>query len=97
MTDKFRTYREATRNALFTGSGATSPELRAAVAAGNPPPPLAELVAKIRTRAYTITDEDIQALRGAYDDEALFEIILSAAYGTASDQLAAARRALEDA
>jgi len=97
MTDKFRTYREATGNALLTGTGATSQELRAAVAAGSPPPPLADLVAKIRTHADTITDADIDALRGAYDDEALFEIILSAAYGTASDQLAAARRALEDA
>ena len=97
MTDKYRTYRDATRNALLTGPGATSQELRAAVAAGNPLPPLTDLVAKIRTRAYSITDADIDALRSAYSDEALFEIILSAAYGTASDQLAAARRALEDA
>jgi hypothetical protein len=97
MKDRFQSFRDATRNALLTGDGATSKELRAAVAAGNPPAPLADLVAKIRTRAYTVTDADLDALRSAYDDEALFEIIVSAAYGTASDQLAAARRALEEA
>lgn len=97
MTDRFATFRNATSRALLEGAGVTPNSLRVAVAAGNPPPPLADLVAKIRTRAYTVTDQDIDALRTAYGDDGLFEVIVAAAFGTASDQLSAARRALEQA
>jgi hypothetical protein len=97
VKDRFESFRKATSRGLFTGAGATPADLRVAVGSGTPPPPLADLIAKIRTRAYTVTDEDIDALRGTYGDDGLFEIIIAAAYGTASEQLAAARRALEEA
>ena len=97
MTDKFLAFRDATARALF-GEPATTPrELRLAVASGQPPPALAALVRKIRAGAYTVTDADIDALRGEFGEEGLFEIILSATHGMASEQLAAARRALDDA
>jgi alkylhydroperoxidase family enzyme len=58
---------------------------------------LTALVEKIRSRAYTVTDRDLDALRGDYTDDQLFEIIVAAAFGAAQERLAAAYRALEDA
>ena len=58
---------------------------------------LVTLVQKIRARAYTVTDADLDALRGRYTDDQLFEIVLAAAFGAASDRLSAAHQALEDA
>ena len=52
---------------------------------------------KIRMRAYTVTDQDVDALRNHFTEDQLFEIIVAAAFGAASAQLAAARRALETA
>ena len=55
------------------------------------------LVQKIRSRAYAVTDQDLDALRNRYTEDQLFEIIVAAAFGAANDQIAAAHRALEDA
>ena len=55
------------------------------------------LVQKIRSRPYTVTDQDLEALRSRYTDDQLFEIIVSAAFGAATERLAAAHRALEEA
>jgi hypothetical protein len=55
------------------------------------------LVQKIRTGAYTVTDEDVDRLKGAYTEDQLFEIIIAAAFGAAEERLAAAHRALEEA
>lgn len=52
---------------------------------------------KIRSRAYTVTDQDVDALRARYTEDQLFEIIVSAAFGAASERLAAAHKALEEA
>ena len=97
MKDKFLSFRDATARALFGDQGTTPRDLRVAVAKGDPPPSLVSLVQKIRSGAYAVTDEDIDALRAEYGEDGLFEIIVSAAYGSASEQLAAARRALEEA
>jgi hypothetical protein len=97
VEDRFAPYRRATAAALLDGPGSTSRELRRAVAAGDAPEDLLTLVRKVRTSAYTVTDGDIDALRGRYTEDQLFEIIVAAAFGTASTQLEAARRALEDA
>ena len=50
-------------------------ELRAAVAALPPPPAeLAPYLERVRTRAYTLTDDDVAALRAAgFSDDELFE------------------------
>jgi hypothetical protein len=97
MDDRFAAYRRATAAALLDGPGATPAGLRQAIARGNPPPDLKTLVDKIRSRAYTVTDLDVDALRTRYSEDQLFEIIVSAAFGAATERLAAARQALEDA
>ena len=55
------------------------------------------LVQKIRSRAYTVTDQDLDAVRGHYTEDQLFEIIVASAFGAASERLAVAHRALEEA
>jgi hypothetical protein len=97
MDDRFASFRDATAAALLKSPATTAQELRQAIADGNPPPELKTLVQKIRTRAYTVTDQDIDALRSRYTEDQLFEIIVSAVFGTASDRLKAAHRALEEA
>lgn len=97
MADKFLSFREATARALFGDEGVTPRELRTAVAKGNAPPALSALIATIRSGAYKVTDEDINALRQEFGEEGLFEIILAATHGMASEQLAAAHRALDEA
>jgi alkylhydroperoxidase family enzyme len=97
MDDRFASFRRATAAALLDGSGATPADLRQAIARGTPPPELAALVEKVRSRAYTVTDPDVDALRARYTEDQLFEIVVSAAFGAASDRLAAAHKALEDA
>ena len=97
IDDRFASFRNATAAAVLKGAGSTPGELRQAIANGNPPPELATLVQKIRTRAYTVTDQDLDALRSRYTEDQLFEVIVSAVFGTASDRLKAAHRALEEA
>jgi alkylhydroperoxidase family enzyme len=97
MDDRFRILKDATAAALLRGRATTPPELREAVANGQPPPELATLVQKIRTRAYTVTDQDIDALRSTYSEDQLFEIIVAAAFGAAQARLSSALRALEEA
>lgn len=97
MVDRFASLRNATASALLDANGDTDPELRRAVARGDAPPELTALVQKIRSRAYTVTDEDIDALKGRYSEDQMFEIIVAAAFGAASERLAAGRRALDEA
>ena len=95
MSDKFAVFRNATARAVFDTPATTSTELRQAVAAGTPPAELVVLVEKIQSRAYTVTDRDLDVLKSSYTEDQLFEIIVAAAFGAAEHRLAAARRALE--
>jgi alkylhydroperoxidase family enzyme len=97
MDDRFAPFRNATASALLQGPGTTPAELRQAIARGNAPPDLMTLVQKICSRAYTVTDQDLEALRSRYTEDQLFEIIIAAAFGAAEERLAAAHRALENA
>ena len=97
MDDRFASLRNATRAAVLDGRGETPSDLRRAVAKGEAPPNLAVLVEKIRSRAHTVTDADVDALRAHYSDDQLFELIVAATFGAASERLAAARRAREEA
>ena len=97
VDDRFASFRNATAAALLKGAGATTDDLRRLIARGSPPSELVTLVQKIRSRAYTVTDGDLEVLRSRYSEDQLFEIIVAAAFGAADDQLAAAHRALEDA
>ena len=97
VDDRFASLRNKTAAALLQGSGATSADLRQAVASGSPPAELMTLVQKIRLRAYTVVDRDLDVLRSRYTEDQLFEIIVAAAFGAANHQLMAAHRAIEDA
>ncbi|HEY7446872.1 MAG TPA: hypothetical protein VH702_01915 [Vicinamibacterales bacterium] len=96
MNDRFASLRSATASALTDGPGTTPTELRQAIIQGTCPRELTALVQKIRTRAYTVTDQDLDALRDRYSEDQLFEIIVTAAFGAARDRLEAAHRALKD-
>ena len=82
---------------MLDGGGETPSELRRAVAKGEAPPNLAALVEKIRSRAHSVTDADVDELRAHYSANQLSELIVAATFGAASERLAAARRALENA
>lgn len=94
--DRFASFRNATSTALL-GPGVTSVDLRQDLLTGVAPPDLASLVEKIRNRAYTVSDADLHALRAAYTDDQLFEIVVVSAFGGALDRLTAAHKALERA
>lgn len=87
----------ATRRSVLDGAGSTDASLRREVAAGAPPAELAELVRKIRERAYTVTDEDVDRLRARYNEDQLFELIVAAALGAAGERVNAALDAVERA
>ena len=97
MEDRFAPLRNATEAAVLDGGGETPSELRRAVAKGEAPPNLAALVEKIRSRAHSVTGADVDGLRAHYSDDQLFELIVAAAFGAASERLAAALHALEEA
>ena len=97
LIDRFVALRDATAAALIEAPGDVPPEVRRAIAFGTPPADLAELVQKIRSNASSVTDADVDALRARFSDDALFEIIVSAAFGAAHERLMAARRVLEQA
>ena len=89
--------RADTLERVLRGPGTTPAELRQAVATGTPPAELALLVEKLRAQAWTITDADLDGLRGRHDEDALFELVVATSVGAAELRLQAARRALEDA
>jgi hypothetical protein len=97
MEDRFASLRKATAAALLDGPATTAPELRQAVARATPPPELIALVDKIRRHAYKVKNSDLDALRGRYTDDQLFELVVAAAFGAAEERLTAGRRALEEA
>jgi alkylhydroperoxidase family enzyme len=71
-------------------------QLRAAAEAVPPAPPAAEAyLAKVRTKASTVTDGDVEALRAAgLSEDGIFEQTVAAAIGEGLRRLDAARRVL---
>jgi alkylhydroperoxidase family enzyme len=94
MEDRFADLRHATEAAVLDGVGETPAELRRAVAKGEAPENLAALAEKIRWRAHSVTDADVDELRAHHSDDQLFELIVAETFGAASERLAAALRAL---
>jgi alkylhydroperoxidase family enzyme len=89
-SDRLSELLAATRHAVLDGEGFTDVTVRRQVASGQPPAELAVLVQKIRDRAYTVTDDDVDRLRARYSEDALFEFIVAAALGAAGERVDAA-------
>ena len=90
--------RERVYATVLDGPGHTDSALRRAAADGaGLPAGLQELVYKIRHHAYKVTDDDLARLKTAYDDDQLFEIVVSAAVGASRTRLAAGLAALDQA
>ncbi len=70
--------------------GRLTPAQRRAIFAGDDPPELAALLAKVRTGAYRIVDRDVEHL----DDDTVVEAVLAAALAQGELRRRAARDAL---
>ncbi len=96
MTDPYQEQMTALTRAVLESPGTLEPGLRGSACdsarinsdASKPPADWAPLISKIATEAYKITDADIAALHDAgYDDDAIFEMTLAAALGSAQSRL----------
>jgi len=108
-SDSHAAYAQRLIEALLTGPGDTEPSLRRAVESfsaqlgGGPssqtdaiPPELVSYVKKVALHAYKTTNEDIEVLRKAgYSEDAIFEIIVSAALGAGMARLERGLEALK--
>lgn len=96
--DRHRGLRDEVLSRVLDGPGEVDAALRHAAAEGRGlPADLQRLVDKIEQHAYMVTDADIMALQATYSDDALFELIVSAALGASRRRLAAGLAALEQA
>jgi hypothetical protein len=96
--DPHATLRDRVLERVLSGPGTTDPALRRAAAEGaGLPADLQALVETIERHAYRTTDEDLARLRRSYDDDQLFEIIVSSALGASWRRLRAGLAALEEA
>jgi hypothetical protein len=81
------------RAALLQGAlqspGATDSALREKAYSGDlVAPDVAEFLAKVRQQSYRVTDQDMIALRAAgYSEDAIFELAIAAAIGSADRRL----------
>lgn len=82
------------RACVLEGPGVLPPEVRRDIAANCAPEALAPLVSTIHRRAVEVTDEHLRELRGAYSDDALFEVTVAAATGAGLVRIDAVFRAL---
>jgi hypothetical protein len=97
-TDPHAQLRDRVYATVLDGPGHAGAALRRAAADGTGLPiELQGLVHKIRHHAYEVTDEDLARLTATYDDDQLFEIVVSAALGASRARLAAGLAALEKA
>jgi alkylhydroperoxidase family enzyme len=98
MTDPHAGLRDRVLQSVLQGAGESDPAIRRAAAEGSGlPADLQALVDKIHRHAYRVTDEDMARLRARYDDDQMFEIVVSAALGASWKRLLAGLEALEDA
>lgn len=96
--DPHAALRDRVTATVLDGPGIAPQALRRAAAAGRDlPPELQPLVDKVRAHAYRVTDEDVARGQAKHGDDAMFEVVVSAALGAAHDRLTAGLRALEQA
>jgi hypothetical protein len=97
-SDPHAVLRDRVLDSVLRGPGETDPELRMSVAEQkNVPDELKQLIEKIHRNAYKVTDEDISRLQSRYNDDQLFELVVSAAIGASRERLLAGLDALEKA
>lgn len=97
MREDLEALRMATVEAALRGEGELPSKVREALARGDGPDEMRALVAKVRDRAYEVTDRDLDALRARYSDDQLFEAVVAMVLGAAETRLRAGLRALEGA
>lgn len=95
MRDRHEHLPKALERGALEGKGRVPVSTRRAIADGRPPADLEAYVAKVRERPWTVTDEDVEALRraGRSEDE-IFEITVAAAVGAALERVDAGMAAL---
>ncbi len=98
MSDRTRT-REALVARIIEGDGRTSRAMRrAAFNSEGLEGALRTLIEKVAKCAYTVTDDDMAAVKASgLDEDQIFELVVCAAVGQASRQPAAALTALDQA
>jgi hypothetical protein len=70
-------------------------ELRDVAAAATPmPDELSVYLAKVRERAYTVTDRDVEELKEHFDEDVIFEQTVAAAIGEGLRRLDRAREVI---
>ena len=98
MTDPHAPLRDRVLTSVLDGVAETDRSLRHAAATGiGVPADLEPLVAKIHAHAYRVTDADVAGLQTKHGDDAMFEIIVSAALGASRRRLLAGLAALDEA
>lgn len=98
IDDPYAALRERVFANVLDGPGESDAAVRRAAAEGvGATAELQRLVDKIERHAHRITDEDIASLQRVHGDDALFEIVVSAAIGASRRRLEAGLRALEEA
>ena len=98
IPDPHTPLRDRVLQSVLRGAGETDPAIRGAAAEGSGvPEELQTLVDKIHRHAYRVTDEDFARLRTKYQDDQLFEVVVSAALGASRKRLLAGLKALDEA
>ena len=98
ITDPHAVLRDKVLRSVLDGDAVTDQALRAAAAdADGLPEDLQPLIAKVHAHAYKVTDDDVARLRAKYDDDRLFEVIVSASLGASRKRLLAGLKALDEA
>ncbi|MGV3624439.1 MAG: hypothetical protein ACO1OB_26710 [Archangium sp.] len=82
---------------ILRGPGVTSPEARAAAAAGTGEGPVSDYARLIHRAAYEVTTEQVAELNKANSDDALFELTVAASFGEAKRRHDAGIAALDAA
>lgn len=96
--DPHATARDAVLDTVLRGPGQSDPALRLAASENaGVPLDLVALIGKVHHHAYTTTDDDVARARERYGEDAVFELIVSAALGASRQRLQAGIAALERA
>ncbi|HET9992797.1 MAG TPA: hypothetical protein VFQ65_29885 [Kofleriaceae bacterium] len=86
-------HRKAAIARALEGQGQASPPDRETAFAGTSGDPM---LTKVAEHAYEVTAEDIAAAKQHHSEDEIFELVVCAAYGKASRQLAAALAAIDE-